>query len=183
MQKTRFENCQNERSVQESSHGVTNRGMTYTRFDPNARITEGIMRHPEKEPTSRRRRPCARVGPTWGYLIGQIIIGMIEVLIPLAFIVGVILLARTVVILGSAAFPPWRADLSLLRMTSRGSSRLNGLSPQMDSWRRVALLTICPSSPRSATPWSCRTYHKILWQGVSIAQICRFLFPGVQQPS
>ena len=29
-------------------------------------------------------------GPTWGHLLGQIIIGLIEILIPLAFIVGMI---------------------------------------------------------------------------------------------
>ena len=29
-------------------------------------------------------------GPTWGHLLGQIIVGVIEILIPLAFIVGMI---------------------------------------------------------------------------------------------
>jgi len=36
------------------------------------------------------RRLGPPTGPTWGHLFGQIIIGVIEILIPLAFIVGMI---------------------------------------------------------------------------------------------
>lgn len=87
MKKTSPENYPSENVVQESSNGETNGRMTFSRFNPNARITEGMIRRPRREPTS-HKNPRMQVGPTWDYLFMQIIVGLIEILVPLAFIVG-----------------------------------------------------------------------------------------------
>jgi hypothetical protein len=62
-----------------------------SRLEPQAQITNAMMWHSPDKPTrkkSRSRGPST--GPTWGHLLGQIIIGVVEILIPLAFIVGMI---------------------------------------------------------------------------------------------
>ena len=49
------------------------------------------MWHPPYKKTSRKPQNQNRqYGPTWGYLFGQIILGFVEILIPLGFIVGMI---------------------------------------------------------------------------------------------
>ena len=61
------------------------------RFDPNVRITEAMMWHsPDACAGKRLQKVGSLEGPTWGHLLGQIIIGLIEILVPLAFIVGMI---------------------------------------------------------------------------------------------
>jgi hypothetical protein len=64
---------------------------TLCRFDPNVRITEAMKWHPPERPTIRKPHNWSPyTGPTWGHLFRQIIVGVIEILIPLAFIVGMI---------------------------------------------------------------------------------------------
>ena len=61
------------------------------RFNPDARITDAMGWHPTDKPaTQKHHSQISDAGPTWGHLFGQIFIGMIEILIPLAFIVGMI---------------------------------------------------------------------------------------------
>jgi hypothetical protein len=58
---------------------------------PDTRIPEAmIMSSPDNAINKKPHKPGASTGPTWGHLLGQIIIGVVEILIPLAFIVGVI---------------------------------------------------------------------------------------------
>ncbi|MGA2480022.1 MAG: hypothetical protein ABSG63_14820 [Spirochaetia bacterium] len=66
-------------------------GVAWSRFNPDVRITEGMMWHPPRKLTLRRHHnQNAQAGPTWGHLFGQIVVGFIEILIPLAFIAGMI---------------------------------------------------------------------------------------------
>ena len=61
------------------------------RFDPDARITDAMRWHPTDRPAAQRHHSqIPGAGPTWDHLFGQIFIGMVEILIPLAFIVGMI---------------------------------------------------------------------------------------------
>lgn len=67
------------------------RGMNWRRFDPNVQITEGMTWHRLQRQTGLKARGRNPQGaPTWGFLFRQILIGLIEVLIPLAFILGMI---------------------------------------------------------------------------------------------
>ncbi|MGA2477668.1 MAG: hypothetical protein ABSG63_02830 [Spirochaetia bacterium] len=64
---------------------------TLRRFDPDVRITEAMRWHSAEKPASKKRHnQTSNTGPTWGHLLGQVIVGVIEILIPLAFIVGMI---------------------------------------------------------------------------------------------
>ena len=61
------------------------------RFNPDARITDAMRWHPTDRPaTQKHHSQISGAGPTWGHLFGQIFIGMIEILIPLALIVSMI---------------------------------------------------------------------------------------------
>lgn len=61
------------------------------RFDANARITEAMMWHSPDTPTRKKPHKVGPdIGPTWGHLRRRIIVGGIEILIPLAFILGMI---------------------------------------------------------------------------------------------
>jgi hypothetical protein len=65
--------------------------LSWSRFNPNARITEGMMWHPRGKKTLRRPQNQSRQsGQSWGYLFGQIVLGLVEIAIPLGFIVGMI---------------------------------------------------------------------------------------------
>lgn len=65
--------------------------MTYKRFDPNARITQEMMWRPkERATTSIPRNPGAHFAPTWSSIFKQILVALIEILIPMAFIVGML---------------------------------------------------------------------------------------------
>ena len=64
---------------------------TSRRFDPDARVTDAMRWRPTERPAMQKQHNLTPVaGTTWGHLFGQIFIGMIEILIPLAFIVGMI---------------------------------------------------------------------------------------------
>ena len=74
-----------------SQHDEIDKKVTWSRFNPDVRITEGMMWHPPRKKALRRPQNQNRQsGPTWGYLFGQIILGIVEILIPLGFIVGMI---------------------------------------------------------------------------------------------
>ena len=65
--------------------------VAWSRFNPHARITEGMTWHPRgKNALQRRRNQNHQSGQSWGYLFGQIILGIVEIAIPLGFIVGMI---------------------------------------------------------------------------------------------
>jgi hypothetical protein len=73
------------------SRAEVDRLSTLRRLDTDSRIPEAMMmRSPDKPTRKKPRRQGPDTGPTWGHLFGQIIIGVIEILIPLAFIVGMI---------------------------------------------------------------------------------------------
>jgi hypothetical protein len=66
---------------------------TPSRFDPDAQITDSMKWRPTDRPAMQKHHgQIPGAGPTWGHLFGQILIRMIEILIPLAFIVGMIYL-------------------------------------------------------------------------------------------
>jgi hypothetical protein len=72
-------------------HTEIGKKVIWSRFNPDVRITEGMMWHPPPKKISRKPRNQNRQsGPTWGYLLGQIILGLVEILIPLGFIVGMV---------------------------------------------------------------------------------------------
>ena len=72
-------------------HDEIGRHLTWSRFNPDVRITEGMMWHPPSKKTSRKFQNQNRQSdPTWGFLFGQITLGVVEILIPLGFIVGMI---------------------------------------------------------------------------------------------
>jgi hypothetical protein len=74
-----------------SPHAEVDGLATLRRLDTDARITDAMMWHsPDNAINKKPHKPGASTGPTWGHLLGQIIIGVVEILIPLAFIVGVI---------------------------------------------------------------------------------------------
>ena len=61
------------------------------RFDPNVRIAESMMWHsPDRRTGKKPHKVEPYTGPTWSHLFWRIIIGGIEILIPLAFIVAMI---------------------------------------------------------------------------------------------
>jgi hypothetical protein len=67
------------------------RGASWYRFNPNVQVTEDMMWHPPQEPMRRRshdRNPQPE--PTWASLFQQVVLGFVEVLMPLAFILGMI---------------------------------------------------------------------------------------------
>ena len=70
-----------------SPHAEADGRATLRRFDPDVRITEAMRWHSADKPTRKKRHVT---GPTWGHLLGQILLGLIEILIPLGFIVGMI---------------------------------------------------------------------------------------------
>ena len=72
-----------------SHHDEIGKKGTWSRFNPDVRITEGMMWHRPSKKTSRKPQN-RQYGPTWGFLFGQIILGLVEILIPLGFIVGMI---------------------------------------------------------------------------------------------
>lgn len=64
---------------------------TQSRFNPNVLITDAMTWHSRKDVAKRRpknQRPHSE--PTWGKLLKHIIVGVVELLIPLAFIIGMI---------------------------------------------------------------------------------------------
>ena len=63
--------------------------LTWRRFNPDVRIAEGMMWHPPRKKTSQNPQN-RQSGPTWWFLFGQIILGLVEILIPFGFIVGMI---------------------------------------------------------------------------------------------
>jgi len=72
-------------------HDEIGKRVTWSRFNPDVRIAEGMMWHPPRKPTARKSHDYNHSsGPTWGYLFGQIVLGFAEILIPLGFIVGMI---------------------------------------------------------------------------------------------
>jgi hypothetical protein len=74
-----------------STHAEAGGGTTASRLDPDARITETIIWNSSNKQTGKKPRcGSSSTGPTWGHLLGQIIIGVIEILIPLAFIISMI---------------------------------------------------------------------------------------------
>jgi hypothetical protein len=74
-----------------SQRNEIGRQVTWSRFNPDVRITEGMMWHPPGKKASRKsQNQNPQSGPTWGYLFGQIVLGLVEILIPLGFIVGMI---------------------------------------------------------------------------------------------
>ena len=80
-----------EASEQPSHHNEIGKKATWSRFNPDVRITEEMMwRSPRKRTLRKPRNQNLPSGPTWGYLFGQIILGFVEILIPLGFIVGMI---------------------------------------------------------------------------------------------
>lgn len=78
-----------ERSAQVAVEGGAR--ATPSRFNPNVSVTDAMMWHPPQDPTGRRpQKQRPRIEPGWGQLLKQIIVGVIELLIPLAFIIGMI---------------------------------------------------------------------------------------------
>lgn len=76
---------------QPSHHNEIGKKVTWSRFNPDVRITEGMMWHPARKLEPRKLYNQNRQsGPTWGFFFGQIIFGFVEILIPLGFIVGMI---------------------------------------------------------------------------------------------
>ena len=74
-----------------SPHAEVDGLATQRRLDTDTRIPEAmIMSSPDNAINKKPHKPGASTGPTWGHLLGQIIIGVVEILVPLAFIVGVI---------------------------------------------------------------------------------------------
>ena len=63
--------------------------VTWSGFNPDVRITHGMMWHPPGKKALRKPQN-RQYGPTWGFLFGQITLGLVEILIPLGFIVGMI---------------------------------------------------------------------------------------------
>jgi len=55
--------------------------LSWGRFNPDVRIAEGMMWHPPRKKTSQNPQN-RQSGPTWGFLFGQIILGLAEILIP-----------------------------------------------------------------------------------------------------
>jgi hypothetical protein len=74
---------------QPSHYDEIGKKLTWRRFNPDVRITEGMMWHPVRKKASRKPQ-YRQSGPSWGFLFGQIILGLVEILIPLGFIVGMI---------------------------------------------------------------------------------------------
>ena len=61
------------------------------RFNPNVVITNEMMWHPPMDKTTRRSQKQKPGGePAWGQLLKQVVVGVIELLIPLSFIIGMI---------------------------------------------------------------------------------------------
>ena len=74
-----------------SPHAEADGRATLRRFDPDVRITEAMRWHSADKPARKKRHnQNPNTGPTWGHLFRQIIVGVIEILIPLAFIVGMV---------------------------------------------------------------------------------------------
>jgi hypothetical protein len=74
-----------------SSHAKADGRATVNRFDRGVQITDSARWHPAGNRARlehQTQNSCA--GPTWNHLLGQIIVGAIEILIPLAFIGGMI---------------------------------------------------------------------------------------------
>ena len=64
---------------------------TQSRFNPNVLITDAMTWHSRKEATKRRHQnQRLHSGPTWSQLLKYIVVGVVELLIPLAFIIGMI---------------------------------------------------------------------------------------------
>ena len=65
--------------------------VTLRRFNPDVRITEEMIWQPLDRPKTREvHNHACQTGPTWSHIFWQITAGIIEILIPLAFIVGMI---------------------------------------------------------------------------------------------
>jgi hypothetical protein len=67
------------------------RGVSWRRFDPNVQVTEcmtwlGLQKQTRHRPLGRR----PETGPTWGSLLRRVVFGLVEVLVPLAFIIGMV---------------------------------------------------------------------------------------------
>jgi hypothetical protein len=74
-----------------SPHAEADGRATLRRFNPDVRITEAMRWHSADKPARKKRHnQNPNTGPTWGHLFRQITVGVIEILIPLAFIVGMI---------------------------------------------------------------------------------------------
>ena len=80
-----------EGTAKESQQIDTGKEVTRSRFDPAVRVTEAMRWHSADKPARKKRHnQNSNTGPTWGHLLGQILVGLIEILIPLAFIGGMI---------------------------------------------------------------------------------------------
>ena len=65
------------------------RGTNWRRFNPNVKVTENMMWHPPRELMQRSfRNQNPQKEPTWASLFWQVVLGFAEVLMPLAFILG-----------------------------------------------------------------------------------------------
>jgi len=61
------------------------------RFNPDVQITAEMMWHPLARAVTRKdHNHYSPTRVTWGHLFRQIVLGVIEILIPVAFIVGMI---------------------------------------------------------------------------------------------
>jgi hypothetical protein len=87
--------------------------LTWSRYNPDVRVTEGMMWHPSRKKTSRNPKN-RQSGPTWGFFFGQIILGLVEILIPLGFIVGMIYWRAPWLFWGSDTLYQGRANSPLL---------------------------------------------------------------------
>jgi hypothetical protein len=67
------------------------RGTSWCRFNPNVRVTEDMMWHAPQELMRRKSQDRdSQKEPTWASLFRQVVLGFFEVLMPLAFILGMI---------------------------------------------------------------------------------------------
>ena len=57
-------------------------------FGPGGGNTVAMSRHSAYKRAGKNQHSNPHTGPTWGHLLGRIFLGLIEILIPLAFIVG-----------------------------------------------------------------------------------------------